>query len=116
MIRPFSSYRGSLGAADATPVTASKHVTATTRTATRPTRSLILLPAEGPELVAEEAERRHQHDRDRLRRDLRQADGNEKREDGEVRPQRSEDTARKRTPWVAMGPRARLNVQSRFHE
>ena len=41
---------------------------------------------EGPELVADEVRRRHEHDRDRLRHDLSDAELDERSEDPEVSP------------------------------
>ena len=80
-----------------------------------PRRTPTASPAEGPELVADEVERRHEHDRDRLRGDRAEPEprraGTGRRGSRRARASRRRGTA---APGRRRCPCCSLNVQSRF--
>src|SRR5215210_5239958 len=59
-------------------------------TGTTTRRVAVTLPPERPELVADEVDRRYEHDRDRLRQDLPDAHLDESPQGDEVRGQREQ--------------------------
>ena len=80
-----------------------------------PRRTPSASPAERPELVADEVERRHEDDRDRLREDLADAGLDEQVQDDEVRDERRASRRRgTAAPGAPTWPRSTRNVQCRF--